>query len=81
MGRLPATQVTAESPVEETEPIGPVPQGPFLNEMRLVETLQFLGDALIWILLYLAPILILILLPLVALVWFINRLRRKKKQA
>lgn len=48
---------------------------------RLVETLQFLGDALIWILLYVAPILILILLPLVALVWLINRLRRNKKQA
>jgi len=48
---------------------------------RLVETLQFLGDALIWILLYVAPILIVILLPLVALVWLINRLRRNKKQA
>jgi 2-amino-4-hydroxy-6-hydroxymethyldihydropteridine diphosphokinase len=28
----------SESPVEETEPLGPVPQGPYLNQMLLVET-------------------------------------------
>lgn len=28
----------AASPVEETEPLGPVPQGPYLNQMLLVET-------------------------------------------
>jgi 2-amino-4-hydroxy-6-hydroxymethyldihydropteridine diphosphokinase len=28
----------AASPVEETEPVGPVPQGPYLNQMLLVET-------------------------------------------
>jgi 2-amino-4-hydroxy-6-hydroxymethyldihydropteridine diphosphokinase len=26
------------SPVEETAPLGPVPQGPYLNQMLLVET-------------------------------------------
>ena len=35
---LPGTQVTAESPVEETAPVGPVPQGPYLNQMLRVET-------------------------------------------
>ena len=28
----------AASPVEETAPLGPVPQGPYLNQMLLVET-------------------------------------------
>jgi 2-amino-4-hydroxy-6-hydroxymethyldihydropteridine diphosphokinase len=35
---LPTTRVLAASPVEETEPLGPVPQGPYLNQMLLVET-------------------------------------------
>ena len=35
---LPETQVTAESPVEETAPVGPVPQGAYLNQMLRVET-------------------------------------------
>ena len=48
---------------------------------RLVETLQWLADAAIWFLFYLAPILILVLLPLVVLAWIINRLRRKKTAA
>jgi len=36
--RLPDTTLVAASPVEETAPIGPVAQGPFLNQMLLVET-------------------------------------------
>ena len=42
----------AESPVDETEPVGPVPQEPFLNQMLLVETLltpRALLDALLGI--------------------------------
>jgi 2-amino-4-hydroxy-6-hydroxymethyldihydropteridine diphosphokinase len=35
---LPGTRCVAESPVEETAPIGPVLQGPFLNQMVAVET-------------------------------------------
>ena len=35
---LPDTRVVAESAVEETEPLGPVPQGPFLNQMIAIET-------------------------------------------
>lgn len=35
---LPATRVVDASPVEETAPVGPVAQGPFLNQMLLVET-------------------------------------------
>ncbi len=35
---LPATRVTAASAVEETAPLGPVPQGPYLNQMLRIET-------------------------------------------
>lgn len=32
------SRVVAWSPIEETEPIGPIPQGKFLNQMLAVET-------------------------------------------
>lgn len=32
------TRVLAESTIEETEAIGPIPQGPYLNQMIVVET-------------------------------------------
>lgn len=35
---LPLTRVLGASGVEETAPLGPVPQGPYLNQMLLVET-------------------------------------------
>ena len=35
---LPDTRVVGESAVEETAPLGPVSQGPFLNQMVAVET-------------------------------------------
>jgi 2-amino-4-hydroxy-6-hydroxymethyldihydropteridine diphosphokinase len=35
---LPRTTVLAASAVEETAPLGPVAQGPFLNQMVAVET-------------------------------------------
>ena len=35
---LPRTRVVATSGVEETAPLGPVPQGPYLNQMALLET-------------------------------------------
>jgi 2-amino-4-hydroxy-6-hydroxymethyldihydropteridine pyrophosphokinase len=38
IGSLRGTRCLAETPVEETEPIGPVPQPPFLNQMLAVET-------------------------------------------
>lgn len=38
LGALPQTRVVAESRVEETAPLGPVPQGPFLNQMILLDT-------------------------------------------
>ena len=38
IGRLPATRFAAASAVEETAPLGPVPQGPYLNQMLRVET-------------------------------------------
>ena len=36
--RIPHTRVIAASDVEETLPIGPVAQGPYLNQMLAVET-------------------------------------------
>ena len=38
IGRLPGTRLVAASEVEETAPLGPVAQGPYLNQMLLVET-------------------------------------------
>jgi len=35
---LPRTRLVAVSAVEETDPVGPVPQGPYLNQMALLET-------------------------------------------
>jgi 2-amino-4-hydroxy-6-hydroxymethyldihydropteridine diphosphokinase len=38
LAELPRTRLTALSSVEETAPLGPVPQGPYLNQMVLLET-------------------------------------------
>ena len=38
LARLPETRVVAASQVEETAPLGGVPQGPYLNQMLLLET-------------------------------------------
>ena len=38
LARLPRSRVIAESSVEETAPLGPVPQGPYLNQMLAIET-------------------------------------------
>ena len=38
IARLPDTTVLAETTPEETEPIGPVEQGPYLNQMVAIET-------------------------------------------
>jgi 2-amino-4-hydroxy-6-hydroxymethyldihydropteridine diphosphokinase len=38
LGALPDTRMVAASQVEETAPLGPVPQGPYLNQMVLLET-------------------------------------------
>ena len=35
---LPGTRVAAASPVDETAPVGPVPQGAYLNQMLAVTT-------------------------------------------
>ena len=35
---LPKTRLLAETDIEETAPLGPVPQGPFLNQMIAIET-------------------------------------------
>jgi len=38
LATLPRTRVLKHSRVEETAPLGPVPQGPYLNQMVLLET-------------------------------------------
>jgi 2-amino-4-hydroxy-6-hydroxymethyldihydropteridine diphosphokinase len=38
LAALPGTALVAVSPLEETAPLGPVPQGPYLNQMVLLET-------------------------------------------
>lgn len=38
LGELPGTRVVAVSRVEETAALGPVVQGPYLNQMVLIET-------------------------------------------
>lgn len=38
LARLPETRLLGASTVEETTPLGPVAQGPFLNQMVLLET-------------------------------------------
>jgi 2-amino-4-hydroxy-6-hydroxymethyldihydropteridine diphosphokinase len=38
LAKLPRSRVLAESAIEETAPIGPVPQGAYLNQMVALET-------------------------------------------
>lgn len=38
LGALPGSRVLAETIIEETAPIGPTPQGNYLNQMLAVET-------------------------------------------
>ena len=38
LGALPGTRLVAVSQVEETAPLGDIPQGPYLNQMALIET-------------------------------------------
>ena len=38
LARIPRSRVIAASTVEETAPFGPVPQGPYLNQMLAIET-------------------------------------------
>jgi len=46
----------------------------------LVSALQFLGDALIWIVVFVLPILLLFLIPLVLLFWVIRALVRRRRR-
>jgi 2-amino-4-hydroxy-6-hydroxymethyldihydropteridine diphosphokinase len=43
---LPRTRVVGQTGVEETAPIGPVAQGPFLNQMIAIETELSPGELL-----------------------------------
>jgi 2-amino-4-hydroxy-6-hydroxymethyldihydropteridine diphosphokinase len=46
LAALPGTRLLKASQVEETAPLGPVPQGPYLNQMVLLETELEPGDLL-----------------------------------
>lgn len=46
----------------------------------LVSALQFLGDALIWIVVFVLPILLLFLIPLALLIWLIRALVRRRRR-
>jgi 2-amino-4-hydroxy-6-hydroxymethyldihydropteridine diphosphokinase len=46
LAELPGTRVVAISSVEETAPLGPVTQGPYLNQMVLLETTLSPADLL-----------------------------------
>jgi len=50
LATLPDTQVVAVSQVEETAPLGPIPQGPYLNQMALLETALGPRDVLLGLL-------------------------------
>jgi len=43
---LPRTRVLARTDIEETAPIGPIAQGPFLNQMIAIETELSPGELL-----------------------------------
>lgn len=38
LAKIPRSRIVAESAVEETAPLGPVVQGPYLNQMVAIET-------------------------------------------
>jgi 2-amino-4-hydroxy-6-hydroxymethyldihydropteridine diphosphokinase len=38
IGGIRETRIVGESRIEETAPLGPIPQGPYLNQMVAVET-------------------------------------------
>lgn len=46
IAELPGTRVLGQTEVEETAPIGPVAQGPFLNQMIAIETELSPGELL-----------------------------------
>lgn len=48
LGELPGTRVRAASRIEETAPLGSVPQGPYLNQMVLLETTLAPAELLGW---------------------------------
>jgi 2-amino-4-hydroxy-6-hydroxymethyldihydropteridine diphosphokinase len=46
LAALPHTRLIAASGIEETLPLGPVPQGPYLNQMALLDTSLTPGELL-----------------------------------
>jgi 2-amino-4-hydroxy-6-hydroxymethyldihydropteridine diphosphokinase len=46
LARIPATRLIGESTIEETAPLGPIAQGPYLNQMVALETTLAPADLL-----------------------------------
>jgi hypothetical protein len=47
----------------------------------LVSTLKGLGSVVIWLVVYVLPVLLLVAVPIVVVVWIIRRLRRRSPKA
>ena len=74
--------------IQAQEAVAPIklgswqPVGTARNAVQaLLDTLQFLGKAAIWILIYFVPVGLVIVLPIWLVVWAIRRARRKGKAA
>ena len=74
--------------IQAQEAVAPIklgnwqPVGTARNAVQaLLDTLQFLGKAAIWILIYFVPVCLVIGLPIWLVVWIIRRARRKSKAA
>lgn len=46
LARIPGARVIGESSIDETAPLGPITQGPFLNQMIALETVLTPGELL-----------------------------------
>lgn len=78
--------ITAELLPEQEEPPvveeGWKPLTTLRNAARtLVSTLKGLGGAVIWLVVYVLPVLLLVAVPIVVVVWIIRRLRRRSPKA
>lgn len=74
-------QIQAQEAIQPLEVGGWKPQGIARDAVQaLIDTLQFLASAAIWIVILIIPVSLLIFGPLVLLVWLIRRMLRKRKK-
>ncbi|RPJ40416.1 MAG: DUF4349 domain-containing protein, partial [Chloroflexi bacterium] len=76
-----AVQIKSQASVQPLEIGGWQPVGVARNAVQsLIDTLQFLGSALIWIILFFLPVALVIFLPLYLIARFFRRNRKAKAQ-